>query len=772
MPDRGPAAGPAGQVDFTLADSHVLLTGGTGFLGQATLERLLSDYPTTRVTMLIRRRGSIPASKRLAGLARKPVFHELRRRLGPKGVAALLAERVSAVEGDLTDAVPVLPEGLTAVIHCASTVSFDPPIDEAFAINVQGTVNLYEAVRALADRPHVVHVSTAYVAGARKGVVPEAPLDHAADWRVELSAALAARAEAERESRRPEVLRRLLATARAEQGKAGPQSTAQAAELARRERVSKRLVDYGRLRAQSLGWPDVYTFTKALSERVAEEYARSAGLPVSVVRPAIVQSSLRHPFPGWFDSYKMVDPIILAYGRGVLPEFAGLPDSVVDIVPVDLVTNAMLAVTAVTPAPGSPLYYHIGTSSRNPLTIRALDENIRTYFRRHPIPDSGRGHILVPTWRLPGAHRVERMLRTGERAVSLAERALLRLPSSAPTRRWMSRVHKESQRLEVLRRLSDLYGVYAEVEAIYTDRRAAELHEQLPAERRDRHGFDVTQISWTHYLQEVHCPAITALQRQAPSRPVVRDDQLDLPESGDVLAIFDLEGTVLASNLIEGFLWARLLDLPHSSWAGELAELAAAVPRYLRAEHRSRGELIRTFMRRYSGASETALRRLVEERIGDALLRRIYPEAVRRLRAHRSAGHRTVMITGTADILVEPLRPLFDEVVASRLHVRDGVLTGFLAAPPLVGESRVAWARAYAAAENVDLGRSYAYGDSYSDRPLLEAVGNAVAVNPDPKLFRHAKRNHWRVERWGEHTSGPVSALLEMTGSAPHGGLR
>ena len=127
----------------------------------------------------------------------------------------------------------------------------------------------------------------------------------------------------ERASRRPEALRALLAEARAEHGKAGPQATARAAEEARRRRVTERLVDYGRLRAHSVGWPDVYTFTKALGERVAEQYARDEGLRVSVVRPAIVQSALRHPFPGWFDSFKMVDPIILSYGRGTLPDVPG-----------------------------------------------------------------------------------------------------------------------------------------------------------------------------------------------------------------------------------------------------------------------------------------------------------------------------------------------------------------------------------------------------------------------------------------------------------------
>lgn len=747
--------------NWTLDGGHVLLTGATGFLGQAALERLLADYPRTRVTVLVRPRGATSAATRVANLTRKPVFRTLRQRIGAEQLAATLASRVEVISGDLTDGPPELPTDLTTIIHCASTVSFDPPIDEAFRVNVEGVRNLYEAVCALPERPHVLHVSTAYVAGARKGVVAEAPLDHDVDWRTELAAALAARADVERDSRRPEALRALISAAHAEHGKAGPQTTASAAEQARLDEVTKRLIDYGRLRAQSVGWPDVYTFTKALGERVAEEYAREAGLSVSVVRPAIVQSALSHPFPGWFDAFKMMDPIILAYGRGALPDFPGLPDGVVDIIPIDLVTNATLAVAAVVPEPGEPAYYHVGTGARNPLTLRQLDENIRSYFRRRPLPDGSRGHISVPTWRFPGTRKVERMLRTGERVVSAAERTLLKLPASTRTRDWMTRVHKETQRIEVLRRLSDLYGVYAEVEAIYTDTRVLALHRALPPDLAAEHGFDVAGLSWRHYLQEVHCPSITALLRQSAGRRPGRGGRAPLPEGREIVAVFDLEGTVIASNLIESFLWTRLIGHPQSNWFGEIAALAAAAPRYLRAEQHSRGEFIRSFMRRYAGASEAGLRRLVHDRLGDALLRRALPEAIRQIRAHRAAGHRTVLITGTADVLIESLSPLFDEVVSSRLHARDGVLTGFLDAPPLVGESRVAWLRRFADTAGIDLPRSYAYGDSYSDRPLLEAVGNPVAVNPDPKLFRYAKRRGWRVEQWGEHTQGPVQALLE-----------
>ncbi len=745
-----------------LAGARVLLTGATGFLGQAILERLLSEHPRTGVVLAIRGRAGTPADERLRRLLGKPVFGPWRERVGDDEVERVVARRVSVIEADVSSDVPEVPADVTAVIHCASTVSFDPPIDDAFRTNVRGTANLYEGVRRSGARPHLVHVSTAYVAGTRRGMVAETSLDHDVDWRAELDAALTARDDVERESRQPETLRRLQREAARDHGRAGTRATATAAEQRRRERVTERLADYGGARAHSLGWPDVYTLTKALGERVAEEAA--AELPLSVVRPAIVESALTHPYPGWIDGFKMADPLILAYGRGLLTEFPGIPDGIVDIVPADLVANALLAAVADPPEAGRPAYYHVGSGARNPLTFRRFYGLARDYFSRHPLPDpQGWGAIEPPHWTFPGAAQVERRLRAAEHAASAAEKALLRLPGSERTRDWQRRLHGRQQDLEFLRRQSDLYGAYMETEVVYTDDRTLALHRTLPPEERRQAGFDSAVVDWPYYIQEVHCPTITAQARRTP-RGRKPAGPPALPEDSRVAAVFDLEGTVLASNVVETYLGARLLDAPPAEWAGELVSIAGSLPGYLRADRRDRGEFLRAFLRRYEGASDAELRRLVHERLADLLLRRTSPHAVRRVRAHRDAKHHTVLVTGALDILVEPLRELFDEVVATRLHVVEGYCTGQLESPPVVGEARAAWARRWAGDAGVDLARSWAYGDDYSDRPLLELVGNPVAVNPDPRLHRHARRRRWPVERWGAHVQGAAWALTETAG--------
>ncbi len=201
------------------------------------------------------------------------------------------------VDGDFSADGLEIPGGLDVVIHCAATVSFDPPIDEGFLTNLVGAVRLYEAALANNPAPHLLHVSTAYVAGVRKGVIPEATLDHRVDWRAESDLAIRARADVEAASRKPEILDSFLRKARAEHGRAGPQSVADDAEERRKTWVTKRLVQYGRARAQTLGWPDNYTFTKAMGERAVEELAASHGVPLSIVRPSIIESLVRAPVP-------------------------------------------------------------------------------------------------------------------------------------------------------------------------------------------------------------------------------------------------------------------------------------------------------------------------------------------------------------------------------------------------------------------------------------------------------------------------------------------
>src|SRR5699024_4316783 len=150
----------------------------------------------------------------------------------------------------------------------------------------------------------------------RRGAIPEAAHAHDVDYEAETRAAMAMKEHVETLSRSSEQLTELRKQAERLHRRAGYLTTSEDTERRRQDWVDRELVAAGTERARSLGWTDVYTFAKAMGERVVTDLG--GDMQVSIVRPAIVESSLRDPYPGWIEGFKMADPLILAYGRGQL----------------------------------------------------------------------------------------------------------------------------------------------------------------------------------------------------------------------------------------------------------------------------------------------------------------------------------------------------------------------------------------------------------------------------------------------------------------------
>jgi alcohol-forming fatty acyl-CoA reductase len=735
------------------------MTGVTGFIGEQLLWKILTELPDTTPAVLVRRKRSAGARERMITVVKKDIFRGVREAAG--GAEELLDARVDVIEGDLPN-VPVLPSDIDIVVHCAGDVSFDPPIDQAFTTNVLGTKALMDRmIEACSDDdgnllkvPHYVHISTAYTAGRRRGAIPEASHVHSIDYEAETRAGLAMRDLIEAESRTSERLTALRKEAEREHRQAGYLTTAADTERRRLEWVQSELVKAGTERARSLGWTDVYTFTKALGERVVADIG--TGIEVSVVRPAIVESSWLHPYPGWIEGFKMAEPLILAYGRGELPEFPASPDAVVDIVPCDHVVNAILAVCATHPRIGDAEYYHVSSGARNPCTFNDLYKLIRDYFLEHPFEGGPRGAAKLPQWQFPGAASVERLLATSERAHKIADRLLDAAPRSARTRKFALDLDRTRGRLSFLRRYLSLYNEYAQSELHFVDDNTLALTQSLHPDDQPVFAFDTAVFDWHTYLVDVHCPSVTAtvrrmdaLRRRRGNRPSTMKDLSRDTAGSKALAIFDLDGTIMSTNVIEQYLWARLPEMSTPRQIAELGQVLQKLPSYLRAERRDRGTFLRSVYRRYAGADLAALEEFVDTELAPTILSRLSPEAGRRIREHRAAGHPTILITGVVRPLTRPLQPLFDVIMAADLATdADGRCTGFLTGPPLVGESRAAWLNHYAAVNDIDLTRSFAYADSHSDLPMLSAVGNAVAVSPDVALMRAANANQWTSVEW------------------------
>jgi len=127
----------------------------------------------------------------------------------------------------------------------------------------------------------------------------------------------------------------------------------------------------------------------------------------------------------------------------------------------------------------------------------------------------------------------------------------------------------------------------------------------------------------------------------------------------------------------------------------------------------------------------------------------LYPAMAASVAAHRAAGHVPAILTSATRYLAEPMAADLgiDHVLFTRLVVAEGRFTGEAVRPVCYGRGKIVWAEGWAAAQGIDLGRSYFYTDSITDLPVLERVGEPRVVNPDPRLRREALRRGWPVLR-------------------------
>ena len=223
------------------------------------------------------------------------------------------------------------------------------------------------------------------------------------------------------------------------------------------------------------------------------------------------------------------------------------------------------------------------------------------------------------------------------------------------------------------------------------------------------------------------------------------------------IAFFDMDRTLLGVNT--GSLWIRAEVRGGHLKRREALRGLWHIGRYQLGL--SAIELvIEDAVRLLAGTAEAALDERTRAFFHREVAHRVRPGASAAIAHHAALGHRLALLTTSSNYLARPVAAALgiDDILCSRFEVDpQGQFTGEPIRPLCYGPGKVVLAEAYAEEHGADLDDSWFYSDSASDLPMLERVGHPVAVHPDPRLTRHARRAGWPIQCW-DHVCGPLPA--------------
>ncbi len=509
------------SVRQAFAGKHVMLIGVTGFIGKVWLANTLMDLPEIgRVYLLIRRQKTNPALRRFEKLVEEsPVFDPLFERYGA-ALPRFLSERVEVIEGDVSqpdlgfapDVYQRLQSRLDLVINSSGLTDFNPDLRDALNTNVDAAVNILDFVRK-SDHAGLLHLSTCYVAGARDGRVGErlranynplgvADFDAEREWHSLHEFIRNAEEKAEGEEVTAELRQQAV-------GKEHAAKDLQGAALENQVRKNRirwlrnYLTEAGTKRAQELGWPNTYTLTKSLAESLICKYG--AGLPIAVVRPAIVETSLEKPFLGWNEGINT--SASLSYLLGTY--FRQLPSNEhkrLDIIPVDSICQGMTLIAAAIIERRNEAMYQLATSVTNPCDMGRSIELTSLAHRKHYRAQEGLESWLrlrfdaIPV----SKERYKRMSAPAQKAIV---QSIQRVMSPLPLKKTpLAKAERSLERVEKLIGLFEPFILHNEHDFVADN--VEKLSYALVPEEKQQFRYDTRSIDWWDYWLNVHIPAL------------------------------------------------------------------------------------------------------------------------------------------------------------------------------------------------------------------------------------------------------------------------
>ena len=543
------------SVRRALSGKHIMLIGVTGFIGKVWLANTLMELPEIgRIYLLIRRQKSNPAARRFEKLVEEsPVFDPLYARYGAE-LTTFLRERVEVIEGDVCqpglglapEVSQSLQKNLDLIINSSGLTDFNPDLRDALATNLDAAVNVTEFVRQ-SDHAGLLHLSTCYVAGARDGRVSEsirpnytpagvAGFDAEVEWRSLHALVKQAEQLAESAGVTDELRQQALSKEHAAKDLHGAALDNQIRKN-RFRWLREYLTEAGMKRAAELGWPNTYTLTKSLAESLIAKYG--AGLPIAVVRPAIVETSVEEPFVGWNEGINTSASLSYLLGTS----FRQLPSNEkkrLDIIPVDSVCRGMtLIAAAVVERRHDPLY-QLATSVTNPCDMRRSIELTSLAHRKHYRAQEGLEYWLrlrldaIPV----SKERYNRMSAPAQKAIV---KSIQRIMSPLPLKKTpLARAERNLEKVEKLIKLFEPFILHNEQD--FSADNVERLSFALAEEEKAAFGYNTRSIDWWDYWINIHIPALRKWTypliegRPLEARPVRSlQPPAAVPENGEVV---------------------------------------------------------------------------------------------------------------------------------------------------------------------------------------------------------------------------------------------
>ncbi|HEY4742789.1 MAG TPA: SDR family oxidoreductase [Candidatus Acidoferrales bacterium] len=542
------------SVRESLAGKNILLIGATGFIGKVWIANLLHDLPEIRkVYVLIRRNRSQTSLARFQKIVEEsPVFGPLAEQRGAR-LAEFLRDRVQVVEGDVTkpglglspEIAAELAAKLDVIVNSSGLTDFNPDLRDALSSNVHAVANVLNFL-ATCRHGSLLHLSTCYVAGKRDGRIleeikpnytPVGAKDYDAEKEMRALEGLIRETEARAES--PEVTAELRRQALASEHAAKDLHGVALDNQVRKNRtrwIRQQMTAAGTRRANEFGWPNTYTLTKGLAESLIQKFmAASPQIPIALVRPAIVESSIEKPFLGWNEGINT--SASLSYLLGTY--FRQLPTNerkCLDIVPVDLVCRGMTLVAAALVQKCHAPVYQIASSVTNPCNMRRSIELTGLGHRKYYRAQNGLGHRMkIKFDAIPVSKaRYEKLSAPAQKAfVQAINRSVAPIPFVKPP---LARQERELDKVIKLIALFEPFILHND--HIFEASNIERLAVALPEEERADFGYDAGSLDWWDYWINVHIPALRKwcyplIEGRAPEAQPRRNVPLgDTPETG------------------------------------------------------------------------------------------------------------------------------------------------------------------------------------------------------------------------------------------------